>query len=105
MNYNKPLMVTFNKKIAVEPFPDMSVKTTAQGQGTVKVARIENKVGLTRLRVLFPTEDGRFLPGQTVLVRSDLFLQPWAKERHQLGDLNKTEFILLPEGNVEAVIP
>jgi hypothetical protein len=94
-------MILTTKNVAVEPFPDMSIKTTAQGAGTVKVVRIENKVTLTRLYVVFPSEDGRFSPGDGVLVRSDLFVQPFAKERHELDGKS---FILLPENYVEAII-
>lgn len=100
MMYREPSLVTMNKKVAVEPFPDMAVKTTAQGQGAVKVARIENKVGLTRLRVVFPSDDGRFRTGQLVWVRSDLYLQNWAKEKHQVEGV---EFILMPESHVEVL--
>lgn len=99
--YQTPVLRTTNKKVAVEPFGDMSVKTSAQGQGAVKVARIENKVTLTRLKVLFSTEDDTIHPGDEVMVRSDLFLQGWAKERHEFE--GKT-FILLPEQYIEAII-
>jgi len=92
---------TQNKKIAVEPFQKTAVETSARGSGSVKVARIENKVELMTLKVVFPTEDNRFRAGMSVLVRGDLFTQPWAKEKHVIGG---QEFILLPEQNVEVVL-
>lgn len=100
-DYSVPVFRTVNKKVAVAPFGDMSIKTSTQGAGTVKVARIDNKVTLTRLRVMFSSEDGRFNPGDEVMVRSDLYVQPWAKEHHEFE--GKT-FMLLPENYVEAII-
>lgn len=96
-----PRFVTMNKKVAVSPFPDMSVKTSAQGQGAVKVGRIENKVKLVTLSVLFPSEDGRFAPGSKILVRGDLYLQSWAKE---IQEFDGHQYILVPENFVEALI-
>ena len=92
---------TQNKKVAVEPFADTAVKTSARGIGSVKVARIENKVELVALKVVFPTEDNRFRAGMSVLVRGDLFTQIWAKEKHVV---NGHEFILMPEAHVEMVL-
>jgi hypothetical protein len=92
---------TQNKKVAVEPFKKTAVETSARGAGTVKVARIENKVELVALKVVFPTEDNRFRVGMSVLVRGDLFVQIWAKEKHVIDG---QEFILLPETAVEMVL-
>jgi hypothetical protein len=97
----KKRFVTMNKKVAVSPFPDMSVKTSAQGQGAVKVGRIENKVKLVELSVVFPSEDGRFMSGYKVLVRGDLYLQSWAKE---IQEFDGCQYILVPESFVEALI-
>jgi hypothetical protein len=87
-------------KVAVEPFPDMSVKTTAQGAGSVKVARIETKVALVPLKVVWHSEDGRFFPTNTVYVKGSHFTQPWAKEVHEIDG---EKFILIPDSVVEAV--
>jgi len=96
-----PSFRTMNKKVAVEPFQDMAVKTVKHGQGAVGVARIENRISLTPLKVLFGTNDGTFREGDVVYVRSNLYTVEWAKERHEFE--GKT-FMLLPEQYVEAVI-
>jgi hypothetical protein len=96
-----PSVYTQNKKVAVEPFTDTYVKTSTEGKGHIKVLKIENKVNLVALKVVFPTEDNRFRKGMSVMVRGDLFTQFWAKEKHVVDG---QEFILLPEASVEMVL-
>jgi hypothetical protein len=103
-SYNYPFSVlpkfqTRNKKIAVEDFPDRSVKTEQSGTGTIKAVKIQNKTGLVRLKVLFPS-DGGFVQNSFVYVRGELYTQPWARETHEFEG---TKFILMPESYVEAV--
>jgi hypothetical protein len=85
-------------KVAVEAFPDMSVKTSLGGSGSVKVARIENRVSLVPLKVVLLTEDSRFTPGDIVYVRGSHYTQPWAKEVHVV---NGKTFILIPDTAIE----
>jgi hypothetical protein len=92
---------TTKGRVATAPFADMSVKTALLGAGPVKVARIENKVTLARLKVVFPSEDGRFSPGQTLLVRSSLYTAMWAKE---IQEHEGVQFILVPDDKVEVVV-
>lgn len=92
---------TYNNKIACKPFPDMSVKTSLQGSGPVKVARIENKVSLVPLEVLVGPAHGGLQPGDTVFVRGSHYTQPWAKEVFTVDQLEP--FILIPESAVELV--
>jgi hypothetical protein len=97
----KLILNSVKGKVAVASFPDMSVKTTVRGAGSVKVAYIENKTELVHLPVLFYTEDARFGPGDTVLVRGSHFTAPWAKE---IFEHDGQKFILVPETYVEAFI-
>ena len=92
---------TTKGRVATEPFPDMSVKISRQGVGPVKVARVENQVTLVPLKVLFRSEDGRFLSGQTVYVRGNLYTQPWAKEMQEISGI---KFIVVPENFVEVIL-
>lgn len=86
-------------KVATEPFQDTSVKTSLNGEGSVRVARIENKVSLVPLAVVFDSEDGRWKAGDVVYVKGNLFTQMWAKEFFKTPE-DKT-FILMPDGCVE----
>lgn len=90
---------TKNGKIAVNPFVDTSVKTSLHGTSSIKVARIENKVSLVAADVLFDSEE--YKAGTKVLVRGDLYLQPWAKE---VFTFEGVQYILMPKDKVEAVI-
>lgn len=102
-------ILTYNQKIACQPFPDMSVKTSLQGSGPVKVARIENKVSLVPLKVVasaasttdFPVQPKAIWPGDTVFIRGSHYTQPWAKEVFTVDGLEP--FILVPESAVELV--
>jgi len=93
--------IGFNKKILCEPMKDTSVKTVLEGSGTVKVARIDNKVSIVSLRVLkeYATERFTMTLDDLVYVRASSYTQPWAKEIFRLED--GTEFILVPESAVE----
>ena len=90
-----------NKKIPCTPFEDMSVKKSVEGQGTIKVARIENQKALVGLKVLARSLDVPVSPGDTILVRGDLFAMPWAKEVHELDGV---KYILVPFDRVEAIL-
>ena len=94
-------LVTWNHKVAVEPFEDMSVKTTARGGGVVKVGVVETKVTMTKLKVVFPSQDGKFWLGMEVMVKSSEFAQVYAKNVYEHDG---KKFILLPESAIEAVI-
>jgi hypothetical protein len=87
-------------KIAVTPFPDMSVKTSSQGTGSVKVARIDNKITVVPLTVLFPSEDSRFFTGDVVFVKGNNYTLPWAKDVYEVDGRS---FILIPDSVVELV--
>lgn len=89
-------------RVAVTPFPDMSVKTSLTGTGAVRVARIENRVALVALTAVADGPLG-ISKGDTVYVRSANFTSPWAKEVHE-NIAGLTPFILAPEGAIEMVL-
>ncbi len=93
----------FNNKIVCEPMRDMATKTVLEGAGTVKVARLDNKISLVELKVLteYATERWTLVPGDSVFVRGTSYTSQWAKEIFTLPDL--PEFILVPEVAVEIV--
>lgn len=91
--------MTMKGRVALEPFPDMSVKTTTSGAGPVKVVRIENRTALVPLRVVFSCFEGPLVKGLTALVRGNQYTQPWAKEIHEIEG---QKFILAPDAVVEA---
>lgn len=93
----------FNNKIVCEPMHDMATKTVLEGAGTVKVARLDNKISLVELKVLTDYHTGRWglSPGDSVFVRGASYTSQWAKEIFTLPDL--PEFILVPEVAVEIV--
>lgn len=89
---------SWNGKVGVEPFPDMSIKIGKKGEGTVKVGFIEQKSSLVKLKVLFgPRNFGTEL--RAVWVPADLYVQPWAKKIFELNPLEP--FIMLPENLIE----
>ena len=94
--------VTARNKVACEPFPDMAVKTSAVGTGTVKVGRIDNtaKGSMVTLRVIFGSEDDRFRAGQRVMLQANLYSQPWASS---VQELHGQQFILVPADAVEVI--
>jgi hypothetical protein len=87
-------------KIALTPFPDLSVKTVAHGTGSVRVARIENKQGLVELKAVFAYPEMGIVSGQSVWVRANTFTSPQAKEIMKIED---KEFILLSDSYVEVI--
>lgn len=104
-------MYTVNK-IAVEPFPDKSVKTKVHGEGKYGVSEIANaKNTLVRLKVL--AEAKRTAPSQIndwiaplqvykdsyVWVRASDYSSPWGKEIFT-GVLGEP-FVLIPIDRVE----
>lgn len=93
------MMKSAKGRVACTPFPDMAVKTAVLGQGTVKVARIENKVSLVAMKVVMPTEDFRFVEGDVAYVRGNHYTQVWAKEIFQTP--SGTDYILVPENLIE----
>ena len=97
-------MITLNGRVALEPFPDMSVKTSMQGEGVTKVARIENKSELVKLVVRSNTDDGKFLEGDVALVRGSHYVQFWAKEVFPSWGGDSKPYILVPYVNIEAII-
>jgi len=84
-------------KIAVEPFNDTAVKTTAMGGGTVKVGMIVQKNELARLKVIFPSFE---LSGSYVHVPSEYYTQPYAKK---IYEMDGQKFIIIPLNIVEIV--
>jgi hypothetical protein len=89
---------TLNKLVGVEPFPQKAVKPVTLKGGLIGVAQ---KVELTPLKVMVPSEDGRFTPGMTVYVRGDLSAQDFSGNIQTIAGLT---FILLPESYVQLVI-
>lgn len=99
------MMKTTKGRVAAEPFPDMSVQTTKAGTGAIKVTRIESKVGLVKLKVLLNSEDGRFVDGGYVFVKSANFTQPWAKDVIEVTKAGQPlRFILVPDAFVEVFV-
>jgi hypothetical protein len=86
---------TVNKFVACSPFPKMYVeKVISSG-----MARVDKKVNLQELKVVFSSES--LISGQKVLVRGDTVTQHWAKEIFSLEGL---EFILVPESAIMVVL-
>lgn len=81
-------------KLAVEPFPDQSVKTKAEGEGEVKVGRIEQTKALVRLQLVFRGNT----VATAVYVSPEHFRQPYATKVYEL---NGKKFIVIPESIVE----
>lgn len=84
-------MYTVNK-IAVQPFPDNSVKSETHGEGQFKVSKIANtKNTLVRLKVLADADRpfGNTLQtvpkGSFVWVRASEYATPWGKEIFKEG--------------------
>ena len=94
-------LTTTKSKVAVAPFADMSVRTVARGEGAIKVGLVENRSSMTQLAVLFPTADGTYKPGMSILLRSNLYTSPWAKE---VQEFEGVKFILVPVDHVEATV-
>ncbi len=87
---------TVGKVLALEPFPTMSIeKDTRSGFTTIR-----QKATLTGLRVVFPSEDNRFLAGDTVFVMADNYAQPFAKNVYEQEG---KKFILCPEALIQLV--
>ena len=86
--------------VAVEPFPDMSVKLQSHGDGAIKATRIENKVAGVWLKVIFASENFRFSPGMKVMVHGKQFGMPWAKE---VQEFEGRRFILVPEKEIMVI--
>ena len=91
-------MYTQNKQVAVTPFPTRSIEQTVLKGGLIGVAQ---KVRLTELTVVLPTEDGKFRPGMRVFVRGDLAVQEFSANIHEIE--GKT-FILLDDNKIQLVI-
>lgn len=89
-------------KVAVEPFPDMSVKTeTVRAPGAaVGVTRIESKAKIQMLNIIWDSECGRFKRESRVGVKASAFATPWAKEVFEYGGKS---FILMPDTFVELI--
>jgi hypothetical protein len=90
-------MFTTNKIIAVEPMPAKSIKQTVMKGGLIGVAQ---KVELIGLKVILPSEDGRFLPGMKVYVRGDLSVESFSAN---IQEIEGVTFILLPENYIQLV--
>lgn len=84
-----------NKLVAVEPFPNKSIKPVAMKGGLIGVAQ---KVELTPLKVILGSEDGRFTPGMTVWVRGDLSAHDFSANIQNIDGLS---FILLSDSYVQ----
>lgn len=79
---------TLNKKVACEPFPEMAVEKETRGGMVVP----KQRGALTKLRVVFG-DDGDFYCGSFIWVRSESFIQQWAKDVYELDG---KRFILVP---------
>ena len=90
-------MMTMNKQVAVSPFPTKSIKPVVMKGGLVGVAQ---KVELTSLDVILPSEDGRFKPGMKVYVRGDIAVQDYTNNIQNIGGCT---FFLLPDSAVMLV--
>lgn len=91
--------VTIKSKIAVKPFPPPEEPKSEPKKG-VSVGKLDATSKMVWLDVVAATEDSRLFPGCRVMVRGELFVQPFAKAVYRVEEL---EFILLPENNIEAI--
>lgn len=93
--------------VALSPFSnqDIQVKTTVDTGGKkYGVARVENLSSMVELEVIFSTEDGRFSPGDRVLVSGDLSRSPWAAPT-VVQDFNGRRYMIAPVEIVRVVLP
>lgn len=98
--YVQPTVVTPPGFVATEPFPNMSVNVQTHGEGSVKVARIENKTAGVWLKVVYTQENQRIYAGQKVMVHGKQFVQHWAKD---IQELDGVKFILVPEKEIMVI--
>lgn len=88
-------MKTYNKLVAVEPFPTKTIQRTVMKGGLIGVAQ---KVELTGLKVVLESDCCRFRPGMTVWVRGDLAAQDFA---NNIQNINGKQFILLSDSYIQ----
>lgn len=95
-----------NRFVAVEPFQTTSVTASLKGG----IAFIEQKVQLTKLKVVYPSmfvlADGKssykLVPNRDfIYVSSDQYVQPWAKRVLELEE--GKPFVLVPYESVVLV--
>jgi len=96
-----PKLWSRNGLIATEPMVQQQVKTTtASGFAT-----IEQRSTLTALRVLVAYPGSATMPalevGDTVMIRSECFVQGWAKRAYEVGAGGaRVSAIFVPESEV-----
>lgn len=78
-----------NRVVACTPFSKQNMETVVKGG----FAMIDKKVQLQELKVVMHAADPKLEPGDTVWVRGDAIVQPWAKE---VFTVEGHEFILVP---------
>jgi len=82
-------MNTFKNVVACSPFPAQHVEKVVKGG----FAMIDKKVQLQELKVVFHSADPDLEPGDSVWIRGDAVIQPWAKETF---NVDGQDFILVP---------
>jgi len=86
-------MQTLNNLVACTPFESTSIKVGVKSG----VPFIEQKKGLTQLKVVFEDDCEDFSPGDTVWVRGDAMAHPYAKE---VFEVDGKQFILIPRNMI-----
>lgn len=89
-------MKTVNKVVACTPYPTREVKVETKG-GLPVVKQFKE---LTRLSVVFNTDDDEYVAGDEVYVRGDSMKHPHATEVYEL---NGIPFVLVPYEFVKVV--
>lgn len=85
------ILVSVNKRIAVEPFPSFGIETKNKNAFTTVV----QKTDLIPLRVVFASDTLlEVRPGDVVYVRGETQQHQWSKEVFELGG---KKFIFIPE--------
>lgn len=87
---------TTNRVVACTPFSKQHMETVVKGG----FAMVDKKVQLQELQVVMHALDPRLDAGDTVWVRGDTIVQPWAKEVFTVAG---REFILVPANAIQIV--
>lgn len=85
-----------NRVVACTPFNKQHLETVVKGG----FAMVDKKVQLQELKVVLHAAEPSLAPGDTVWVRGDAVVQPWAKE---VFTVEGREFILVPANVIQVV--
>ena len=81
---------TVNKRVAVTPFEVNQARAEVVGG----LARIKQRHELTKLTVVYASENSEYLPGDVVVVRSETCVHDFSKQVHELEE--SKPFIMMP---------